>query len=172
MSTSRPLGVLCVPLRDAGATGFVVLLAAERGLPGMNRLDLPPTLGIVACVALVLTVVTPYVAVSSTDASAVGVFYGTGVLGPNTVALFALVGVVAFAAGRQGRTAPDTIAGATLVLGIVLVVLTVAWALTADVSVAQSTSATWLPYVRWALVAFALVVPASAAWYAVELELF
>lgn len=132
----------------------------------MNRLRLPPTVGIVGALATALVVLIPYVAVTGEDATAVGTYYGSGIVGPNVVGLFAVIALIVFAAGRQGRTEPDTVAGAALVLGLVTFVTAVAWTLTADTSIALSTSATWLPTLRWVLVATALVLPASALWYA------
>jgi len=132
----------------------------------MNGLRQAPTLGILGALATGVVVLVPYVAVSGQDAGALGLYYGSGVVGPNVIGLFASISLVAFAAGRQGRTEPDTIAGATLVLGLVTTVAALAWALTADAEIAQSTSATWLPTLRWVLVATSAVLPASALWYA------
>lgn len=132
----------------------------------MKRLRLPPTLGIASALATALVVLFPYVAVTGEDASAVGLYYASGVVGPNVVGLFAGIALVAFAAGRQGRTEPDTIAGATLVLGLVTLAIALAWALTADTEIALNTSATWLPTLRWVLVGTAAVLPVSALWYA------
>jgi len=132
----------------------------------MNRLRLPPTLGIAGALATAVVVVLPYVALSGEDATAVGLYYASGVVGPNVVGLFAGIALVAFAAGRQARTEPDTIAGATLVVGAATLAVAVAWALTADTEIALNTSATWLPTLRWVLVGTAAVLPASALWYA------
>jgi len=144
----------------------VALLRVGFAGPHMNGLRLAPTLGIVGAVATAVVVLLPYVAVTGQDAGAVGPYYGSGVVGPNVIGLFAAIALVAFAAGRQGRTEPDTVAGATLVLGRVTLVAALAWALTADTEIAQSTAATWLPTLRWALVATTALLPASALWYA------
>ena len=132
----------------------------------MNRLRLPPTVGIVGALATAFVVLLPYVALTGADASAVGPYYGSGIVGPNVVGLFAVLALVVFAAGRQRRTEPDTVAGAALVLGLVTFLAAVAWALTADTSIALGTSATWLPTLRWVLVATSAVLPGSALWYA------
>ncbi len=132
----------------------------------MDRLRLPPTLGMAGALATLVVVVAPYVAVTGQDASAVGLYYASGVVGPNVVGLFAGISLVAFAAGRQARTEPDTVAGATLVLGLVTLVVAVGWALTADTEIALNTSATWLPTLRWVLIATTALLPASALWYA------
>lgn len=132
----------------------------------MNRLRLPPTVGIVGAFATALVVLTPYVALTGEDATALGPYYGSGIVGPNVVGLFAAIALVIFAAGRQGRTEPDTVAGAALVVGGVTFLAAVAWTLTADTEIAMNTSATWLPHLRWILVATTAALPASALWYA------
>lgn len=132
----------------------------------MDRLRVPPTVGMVGALATVIAVLVPYVAVTGQDATAVGAFYGSGVAGPNVAGLFAGIALVVFAAGRQGRTEPDTVAGAALALGLVTLLVAVAWAVTADVEVAQNTSSTWLPDVRWVIVATTALLPTSALWYA------
>lgn len=131
----------------------------------MDDLRLAPTVGLVASLAVLVLLVVPFLAVE--QGSAVGVYYGAGSVNGLAVALFAGVAVIAFAAGREGRTAPDLAAGVTIVLGLFAFVLGLVWALTVprDV-VTQLSTAAWLEYHPWAVVLVTLVMPAAAAWYA------
>jgi len=54
-----------------------------------------------------------------------------------------------FAAGRQGRSPPDLVAGAALVLGLFMAVISLLWAVTVPESLVQQLStATILQYHR------------------------
>lgn len=132
----------------------------------------PPTVGLLGALAVAVVAAAPYVALPSADAAGLGVYYGYGLVGPWGVTLLGVVTAVAFAAGRQGRTPPETAAGATVGLGVVMAVLALQWALVVDESVVfQLTTAEWIEYHRWALVAAAVLVPVSAGWYAKTLRL-
>lgn len=133
----------------------------------------PPTLGILAALTYVVLAVLPYLfSAPETDVSAVGFYYSQGIAGPQFLSILALVAVVLFAAGRQGRTAPDYVAGLTLVLAAVLAMLVFAWAVTVPESVVVGLgTAEWLEYHRWLLSAAALTMVASAVWYARALSL-
>jgi len=128
----------------------------------MDTLRLAPTVGIVGCLAVLAALGVPYLLADS--AANVGIYYDTGTINPLLTGLFALVGIIVFAAGREGRTDPDLAAGVMLALGVVMTVVSLAWALTAriDVVAIQANH-------RWALVAVSVIVPASAAWFAREL---
>jgi hypothetical protein len=133
----------------------------------------PPTVGLLGTLAVAAVAVAPYVALPPSESTGLSVYYDFGFVGPWGVALLALVAGIAFAAGRQDRTPAETAAGATLGLGVVMVLLALQWALAVDGSVVlQLGTADWLQHHRWAFVAVTLLVPASAAWYARELRLF
>lgn len=132
---------------------------------------LAATAGALASLALLATIVAPYVLVPGNEQQALAAYYGGGVVGPTVVALVAGVGVIVFAAGRQGRTEPETAAGAGVTLGAFGVVLSLVWALTTDTAVLLNTSADWLPLHRWIVVAAAVAVAAAGAGYARALRL-
>lgn len=131
----------------------------------MNALRAAPTLGIAASLAVIAALAAPF-ALAETAAD-VWLYYGGGDVNPLVAGLFALVAVIVFAAGREGRTEPDMAAGVALVLGLFVVVLSALWALTVPWEFVTGFSATDLgENHRWLLVAVSLPVPASAAWYA------
>lgn len=140
-----------------------------------------PTLGIVASLLLVVLVAVPYFVVE--NAGAVRSYYGAGALTPWASALMALVAVIVFAAGREGRSDPDTAAGAAVGLGVVTVLVAVVWAVSvpADVPLQLTTdrsllgpltTATVIEYHRWVVAAVSVLPGAAAAWYARALRLF
>lgn len=137
----------------------------------MNR-RLPPTAALGACLAVVVVVAFPYLALPATEASGLGLYYDAGLVGPVVVATFALVGAIVFAAGREDRTPPETAAGAGLVVGVAVFLLSLQWALAVDQTLLQQIStAAWLGYHRWVLVAVSALVPIFAVWYARSLSL-
>ena len=132
----------------------------------MQSRRLAPLVGIVACLAAVALVIAPYLVV---DSLSVATYYDAAILGPWLVALFGLVTTIVLLAGAQDRTAPATVAGASLVFGTVMVLIAAVWALSVPQDlVAQLGRVDALAYHRWALLAVSAVVPASAAWYAAE----
>lgn len=137
----------------------------------MEATRLAPTVGIVASLAVLVVLAAPYAVVDA--GSAVATYYAGGDVNPLVTGLFALVAVIVFAGGREGRSSPDVVAGAALVLGLFMVVLAALWALTVPVSLVQQLSTeTTLQYHRGALVLVTLVVPLSAGWYARALGIF
>ncbi|WP_135304625.1 DUF7548 family protein [Haloarcula amylovorans] len=137
----------------------------------MDDLRTAPTVGIVGCVLYLLALAVPYLLVETT--SAVGAYYASGALSPVIPAVFALVAIIVFAAGREGRTDPSVAAGAAIVLGLFIVGLTLLWAMTVPVSLVLGlTESTLIEHHRWAVVAVALLVPLGAAWFARALRLF
>ncbi|NHN47344.1 hypothetical protein G9464_07010 [Halostella sp. JP-L12] len=132
----------------------------------------PPSVGLLGALAVVAAAVLPYVALPSADVSGLQVYYGYGLVGPWGVTLLAVVVGVAFAAGRQDRTPPEVAAGATVGLGVVMVLLALQWAFAVDETVVfQLSTAEWIEYHRWAFAAVTLLVPASGGWYARALRL-
>jgi|AntRauTorcE11898_2_1112593.scaffolds.fasta_scaffold39998_1 hypothetical protein len=137
----------------------------------MEATRLAPSVGIVASALVLFVLTVPYALVEA--GSAVATYYASGAVNPLVVGLFALVALMVFAAGRQGRSPPDLVAGAALVLGLFMAVISLLWAVTVPESLVQQLStATILQYHRGALVLTALGVPSSAVWYARTLRIF
>ncbi|WP_435195574.1 DUF7548 family protein [Natronomonas sp. EA1] len=141
----------------------------------MDDVRSAPTAGIVACLATLLVLALPYVLV--TEGSAVTAYYNAGAITPLAAGLFCLVAVIAFAAGREERSDPALVAGAGLVFGAFIFLISLSWAVTVPASVAlqlgeaQGVVATLLEFHRFLLVLVAAGVPASAGWYARALRL-
>jgi hypothetical protein len=132
----------------------------------VNR-TIPPTVGALACLATLVAVLAPYLLLPAQETAGLGVYYRFGVVGPWAVALFALVGAVAFLSGREARADPGLVAGATLVVGVAMVLAALQWALAVDTTVLQSiTTADWIDAHRWLVAGAAAVVPVAATWYA------
>jgi hypothetical protein len=136
---------------------------AQEQLPETSA----PAMGVVAAVAVLAVVVAPYFLLPATD---VGVYYSAPTFVPVhlVVGLFAMVAVVIFAAGRNGRTDPPTAAGATVVLGGFMAVLVLWWAVAVGGLVGSLTEVATFDYHRWLLLVTTLAVAASAGWYARE----
>jgi len=123
-----------------------------------------PLVGIVGCLAVLAALVSPYLVA---DAGAVGVYYDAGA-GPTPLVagLFGAVAIIVLAAGRAGRTDPATAAGVSLVFGICIAGLAIAWAVTVPEAVVfQLSRADLVTFHRWALTVISLVVPIASAWY-------
>lgn len=136
----------------------------------MDDLRTAPTVGIAGCLAYLLVLAVPYLLIETT--SAVGAYYGSGQLTPAVPAVFALVGIIVLAAGREGRTDPALAAGAGLVLGLFVLGLSLLWALTVPVSLVLGlTESTLIEHHRWVVVAVAVPIPIGAAWFARALDL-
>jgi hypothetical protein len=137
----------------------------------MEQMRLAPTVGIVASLSVLGVLAAPYALVE--QSSAVGAYFAAGSINPLVVGLFAAVAVIVFAAGREGRSPPDLVAGATLVLGLFMAVLATLWAVTVPQSmVTQLSTVDLLGYHRGVLVVTTLCVPAAAAWYARVQQIF
>jgi hypothetical protein len=141
---------------------------------GMDRLRLAPTVGVLASLLVVVVLALPYAVASS---EAVTAYYTSGVITPFAGGLLALVAIIVFAAGREGRSDPAIADGTALALGIVAVVVALAWAMTTRTDVftlAQYDGLAFamLQYHRHAFVLASVGVPAAAVWYARELGMF
>lgn len=130
----------------------------------MNPERVLPEVGAAACLAVVLLVLVPYLAV---DASALAVYYDAGPVGPPVLAVLAGVAGVALFAAAQGRSDPVTVAGLAVVVGPATTVLAAIWALAVAPDVVGGLSEmAALEYHRWAVVASCAVVAAVSALYA------
>jgi hypothetical protein len=96
----------------------------------------------------------------------VGAYYGSGVVNPLVGGLLALVTIIVFAAGREGRSEPDFAAGAALMFGLFVFVILLAWGMTARIDAVVLSGNH-----RWVTAGLALVAPVGAVWYARSLGL-
>lgn len=123
-----------------------------------------PTLGVVVSPLPAVAIIAPYLLLPAPEVSGLAQYYAYGVVTPWVVAIGGLVAAIAFAGGRVGNTDPETVAGATLAIGVVLPVLAAQWALAVDETVLQSiTTAAWMGHHRWVVVTTTLPVPVVAA---------
>ena len=136
----------------------------------MTTLRTGPTVGIVGCLLYLVVLSVPYFIVETT--SAVGAYYGAGILSPAVPAIFALVAIIVLGAGREGRTDPSIAAGAGLVLGLFILGLSLLWATTVPISLVLGlTESTLIEHHRWLVVAVAVPIPLGAGWFAWALDL-
>ena len=82
--------------------------------------------GAAAGVIVAVLVVFPYVI---GPPAAVGAYYAPGPVGPPVAAVFALIASLLLVAASRGRTDPVRAAGAVVVLGAVVTLSALAWAL-------------------------------------------
>lgn len=135
----------------------------------MDDVRLAPTVGIAACVAVMIVLAIPFLLLPSASAST---YYGAGVFNPLFAGVFALVCVIVFAAGRTERSDPALAAGVSLVFGLFILGFTLAWGTTVPREVVLSfpTDASF-QYHRYVLILAALAIPLSATWYTRALKL-
>lgn len=127
-------------------------------------------LGIVSCLLVLCVLAIPYVVVG--DGTTVNFYYAAGVIDPLVAGLLCAVGIIVFAAGRQGRTDPGTAAGVTLAFGAFVTLVAIAWAFTVpEQLVLQLSRNALLEYHRAVLVLSSVGVLVSGAWYARALSL-
>lgn len=120
-----------------------------------------PTVGLLACLALLGVLSLPYGVAS---VPAVNAYYGSGTLPAIATGLFALVGLIVFAAARQRRSDPALTAGAALVLGAFAFVTAAVWATTVRPDVLGIDAAIFAQH-RWVVAGVAALYPAAAGWY-------
>lgn len=139
----------------------------------MDRLRRPPLAGALASVVTAVLVLVPF-ALPEVDAPTVSEYYGYGLLGGWSVLVVALVAAVAFASGSERRTDPDVVAGATLVFGLLALLLATWWAMAVpyDDLIVVMTDRELFTYHRHALVGSAAAMVVASAWYAYALDLF
>ena len=132
----------------------------------MDAADAAPTVGIIACLALLAAFVAPYALAPGPEAP-IDAYYASGPVGAAGVGFIAAVLVVVFLSGKQGRSPPDTVAGVAVVAGLALFLIAVSWALAAGSVVFNfPASVSWIEYHRWVVLGLAALVPASAGAYA------
>ncbi|WP_255150535.1 DUF7548 family protein [Halorarius halobius] len=140
----------------------------------MDDVRAAPTAGIVGCLLVLAVLAVPYLLV---DAGGVGAYYAAGAISPLVAGLFALVGVIVFAAGREQRSDPPLVAGAGLVFGAFVFLICVLWAVTVpgglvlQLGEVSGFGATVLELHRWVLALVSVTVPVAAGWYARALGL-
>lgn len=126
-----------------------------------------PQLGIVACLAVILTVVAPYLALPEDAGTGLAFYYDAGIFGPRLIGVFAAVSIVILGAGLGERSDPVTIAGAALVIGLFMTLLSVVWVVTVSPEdVTGITTQDWLAYHRWFVLAFSGLSALAAGLYA------
>lgn len=129
----------------------------------MNKERAAGWLGILASIALVILTFLPYV-VGRT--AAVGAYYAVGFGSPLLAALFALIAIIAFAAGLYRRSDPALIAGVTVVLGLFILLLAVTWAVAVTPElIGGVTAIDAARHHRWLLVGVSLAITVAAATY-------
>ena len=133
----------------------------------MERTDLAPTAGIVACLAFVFALTVPYAVISTPGAASS--YYAVGPISPLFAGLFALVAVIVFAAAREGRSDPALSAGVALVFGAFVAAFCLLWLASGPGEVVLSLDepgVEWLQYHPVAVALVSLAVPVCGAWYA------
>lgn len=131
-----------------------------------------PQVGILACLCLLGSIVFPYVFLPEAAYTGLSVYYAQGIFGPVVVGVFATVTIVVFGGALGGRADPSTVAGAAIVLGLFLLLLSAQWALSVPVELVQGiTTETWLDYHRWVVVALSGAIAVSAVVYTRSLGL-
>ena len=128
----------------------------------MDDLRVAPLVGIGGCLAVIAALAYPYLVADG----GVGTYYGSGVVNPLIAGLLALVGIIVFAAGREGRTDPGFAAGAGLVFGLFVFLIVLAWGLTVRLDTVEITR-----WHRWITVALAGLIPLGGLWFARSLDL-
>jgi hypothetical protein len=131
----------------------------------MDTTDVAPTVGILACLALLLALAAPYLLLAE-PGTGLDVYYSDGPLGIGAVAFLAVLLVIVFLSGKQERTAPDTVAGIALVGGLATLGFALLWALSVDQDNVFSFAASWMGYHRWIVVCVAALLPVTATAYA------
>ena len=122
-----------------------------------------PLAGIGGCLAVLVALAYPYLAVDGP----VGAYYGSGLVNPLVAGLLAVLALIVFAAGRERRTEPDFAAGVTLTAGLFVALIVFLWAATVRIDVVEIS-----PLHRWITLAVSLTIPVAGAWYARSLRLF
>lgn len=130
-----------------------------------------PQLGIAACLAVLVAVIAPYVLLPESASTGLALYYGAGVFGPTAIGVFAAVNVVVLGAGARERSDPVTVAGAALVIGLVMTLMSVEWIVSMPADAPTGiTSQDWLAYHRWAVLCCSALVALTTVLYARALD--
>lgn len=150
------------------------LLPFAGGGGGMDRAQAAATVGAVACLLTAVAVAAPFFLVAGEQFDLVGAYYAQGAVSPLALGLLGLVGAIIFAAGREGRSDPDLVAGIMLAVGLFSVVAAAQWALAYDPAAffgSEDPPTGLLGAHRWSVVAASGLVAVAAGWYARALDL-
>ena len=131
-----------------------------------NQRRYVPLVGIAACLLFLVGLAVPLLFASGSE---VNQYYASGAINPLIAGLFAVVGIMVFAAARKGRTDRALAAGVALTLGVFMLVVTVPWTLTVRVDILASSTLSVHP-TTLSVLAFGLTI--SAVWYARALRIF
>lgn len=133
----------------------------------MNTESAASAVGAVACLFLAAVVFAPALLVTQSNVG-VAAYYAAGPVGLSVVGFLGLLGVVAFLAGRQGRTDPATVAGLVVVLGVAMLGFALLWVASLDSNLIFSFPAEydWIADHRWAVTGVAAVVAVAGGAYA------
>lgn len=139
--------------------------------PDMDLTRRAPQLGIAACLAVIAVAVAPYVLLPADASTGIALYYGAGVFGPTIVAVFATVNVVVLGAAVRERSDPVKIAGAALVIGLFMTLMSLEWIVSLSPErVTGITTQDWLIYHRWAVLVCSVLVAVVAGLYARALD--
>ncbi|GAB3417476.1 hypothetical protein GCM10027435_16360 [Haloparvum alkalitolerans] len=133
----------------------------------MNLRKVAPPVGAVASLLTVLVLALPFVLVD-VRAELLNAYYAAGPTGAVGIALFGLVGAVAFASAERGNVDRVTMAGGLVALGAGTLALAAAWWLAIDETVLFSfpQQYRWLEWHAPLTTALAVLPAAAAAAYA------
>jgi hypothetical protein len=125
-----------------------------------------PTIGAFSCLILAGAVFTPAVIIT-TPGGSVADYYAAGPFGISVVGFLALLNVVVFLAGKQGRTDPVTVAGITLVSGITMFGFGILWAvsITSTLLYGFPSEYAWIVNHRWVIVGLASTTALAGSGY-------
>lgn len=133
----------------------------------MDREHAAATAGVVASLLTAGAVAAPYLLLPAGQLDNVAAYYGTGVVTPLAPGLLGLLGAIIFAAGREGRSDPDLVAGIALAIGVFSLLVGLEWALAFRPGVfGGGVAIEFLDGHRWSVPTGGLLETAAAVWYA------
>jgi hypothetical protein len=132
----------------------------------MRLESIAPTVGAFTCLILAGAVFIPAVIITTPGVS-VADYYAAGPIGISVVGFLALLNIIVFLAGKQGRTDPVTVAGLTLVSGIAMVGFASVWAIsiTSTLLYGFPSQYAWIVNHRWVIVGLASVTALAGSGY-------
>ena len=131
------------------------------------RLDsIAPTIGAFTCLILAGVVFVPAVIITTPGVS-VADYYAAGPFGISVVGFLAILNIVVFLAGKQGRTDPVTVAGIALVSGIAMIGFAAVWAvsITSTLLYGFPSQYAWIVNHLWVIVGLASVTALAGSGY-------